>query len=157
MRTQGFTLIELMVVLLIVAIVLVAGVPVLQDLGAEQQLVAAADRFFHAVGVSRSQALRHGQRALMRPRDQRDWHSGWQISIGERVVLEQPPLPRGIAVAYTQGGETLGYAPNGQPLTRGSWYFSNGTQSRVVIINFLGRVRLCNPHQDTSCSKTASE
>ncbi len=157
MRGRGFTLIELMVVLLIAGIVLAAGVPTLQDIAREQQLVSAANQFFHSVSLTRSQALRHGRRAEMHPGDGRDWKTGWQVRVGQRVLMRQAPLPRDIEVAYTQGGEVLGYQPGGQPVTRGSWYFSSDKRSRVVVINFLGRVRVCNPQQDSHCSQAGSD
>ena len=157
MHGRGFTLIELMVVLLIAAIVLAAGVPAMQDIASEQQLVSAGNQFFHSVNLTRSQALRHGQRAEMAPTDGRDWQTGWQVRVGQRVLMRQAALPKRIAVAYTQGGEVLGYHPGGQPVTRGSWYFSSDSRSRVVVINFLGRVRICNPHRDSHCSQAASD
>lgn len=153
MRAGGFTLIELMVVLLIAGIVLAAGVPALQNFSAEQQLISAGNAFFHSASLTRSEALRYGRQALMTPADGRDWRSGWKIETGSRLVMSQAPLPTGISVAYTRGGESIGYQAGGQPVTRGSWHFSNGDLKRVVIINFLGRVRVCNPVADRSCAK----
>ena len=137
MRATGFSLIELMVVLLIAALVLAAGIPALQ--------------------LTRSEALRAGRRAEMRPRDGRDWQSGWEIRVGQQVVAHHRALEVGIAVAYTTGGELVAYQPDGQPVTRGSWYFSSGMNSRAVVINFLGRVRICNPVLDNQCSLAAPE
>lgn len=154
---RGFTLIELMVVVLIAALVLAAGAPALQDLASEQQLAAAANEFFHSVQLTRSEALRHGRRAEMRPVAGNDWHSGWEIMIGEHVVSRRPALAGDISVAYTTGGELVAYQPGGQPVTRGSWYFSQDRQARVVVINFLGRVRVCNPGRDAQCSRAGSE
>ncbi|KAF1044103.1 MAG: hypothetical protein GAK35_01891 [Herbaspirillum frisingense] len=160
MRNRGFTLIELMVVLLIAGIVLAAGVPVLHNIIADQQLIAAGNAFFHSTSLTRSEALRHGRRADMTPADGRDWQNGWVIKVGERTVMTQPPLPDGITVAYTQGGELVAYQPGGRPVTRGSWYFRSGgagNASRVVIINFLGRVRVCNPLADNSCARAVED
>lgn len=153
MDARGFTLIELMVVLLIASLLLAAGVPALQQAAAEQRLVAAANQFFHGVSLARAQALRHARRAEMRPSDGLHWERGWQIEVGQRVLRREPALPTGISVAHTAGGEVLGYQPNGQPLTRGSWHFSSDGRSRVVVINFLGRARVCNPARETQCSK----
>ncbi|WP_039784245.1 GspH/FimT family pseudopilin [Herbaspirillum huttiense] len=157
MRATGFSLIELMVVLLIAALVLAAGVPVLRDLSSEQQLATAGNDFFHGVQLTRSEALRAGRRAEMRPVEDDDWQTGWQISVGQQVLARHPPLAHGIAVAYTTGGELVAYQPDGQPVTRGSWYFSSGVNSRAVVINFLGRVRICNPVLDNQCSLAAPE
>lgn len=157
MESRGFTLIELMVVLLIAALVLAAGIPALQNLSSEHQLAAAGSDFFHSVQLTRSEALRAGRRAELRPSDGRDWQSGWEIRVGQQVVSRHPSLDRGIAVAYTTGGEMVGYQPDGQPVTRGTWYFSSGSNSRAVVVNFLGRVRICNPVIDSQCSQAAIE
>lgn len=157
MESRGFTLIELMVVLLIAALVLAAGIPALQNLSSEHQLAAAGSDFFHSVQLTRSEALRAGRRAELRPSDGRDWQSGWEIRVGQQVVSRHPSLDRGIAVAYTTGGEMVGYQPDGQPVTRGTWYFSSGSNSRAVVVNFLGRVRICNPIIDNQCSQAAIE
>jgi type IV fimbrial biogenesis protein FimT len=147
----GFTLIELMVVLLIASVLLAAGVPVLQNFVAEQQLIGAGNAFLHGASLTRAEALRHGRRADMVPADGRDWKNGWRIEVGKREVMTQPSLPPGIAVAYTRGGEAVAFQASGQPGTKGSWYFSAAGMTRVVIINFLGRVRVCNPARDSSC------
>ncbi|MBP0597606.1 GspH/FimT family pseudopilin [Herbaspirillum sp. LeCh32-8] len=151
MRCRGFTLLELMVVLLIAGILLAAGVPMLQALTAEQQLVAAGNAFFHSATLTRSEALRRGATARMTPNDGRDWASGWKIDTGERVVMTQSPLPAGISVSYTTGGELVAYQPGGQPVAFGSWLFSSGARTRVVRINFLGRARVCNPEAERNC------
>ena len=122
-----------------------------------RKLAAAGSDFFHGVQLTRSEALRAGRRAEMRPRDGRDWQSGWEIRVGQQVVAHHRALEVGIAVAYTTGGELVAYQPDGQPVTRGSWYFSSGMNSRAVVINFLGRVRICNPVLDNQCSLAAPE
>jgi Tfp pilus assembly protein FimT len=62
----------------------------------------------------------------------------------------------GIAVAYTNGADIVAYQPDGQPVTRGTWYFSSGTNARAVVINFLGRVRICNRSSTTSAAGPSS-
>ncbi|NUU04559.1 GspH/FimT family pseudopilin [Herbaspirillum robiniae] len=153
MRSRGFTLVEMMVVLLIAGIVLAAGVPALQDFAAEQQLISAGNAFFHSASLTRSEAIRRGRPASMSPNDGHDWSSGWKIEAGERLVMMQSPLPPGISVSYRAGGELVGYRANGTPLKSSSWYFSSHGKTRAVVINFLGRVRVCNPVSDKSCAR----
>jgi type IV fimbrial biogenesis protein FimT len=151
MRSRGFGLIELMVALLIAAILLAAGVPALQSFAAEQQLAGAANAFFHGASLTRAEALRQGSVARMTPADGRDWASGWSIEAGGRPVMTQPPLPRGVAVSHGGGGDAIAYKPGGQPLARATWHFNGGGKARLVAINFLGRIRVCNPQADSRC------
>lgn len=155
--SRGFTLIELMVVLLIAAITLAAGLPALRGLISHQRLVSAANAFFHSASLTRAEAVRRGGSARMVPVDGVDWARGWRIDAsttsdsggpGPRFTLALPP---GITVSYTTGGELIAFRPTGQPVTRGSWTLSSNGRSYVVIINFVGRLRLCDPAADTSC------
>lgn len=151
MRCRGFTLLELMAVLLIAAVLLAAGVPALQSFTAEQQLVGAGNAFFHSASLTRAEALRHGAPARMAPADGRDWASGWTIEAGGRLVMTQSALPPGIAVSHAGGPEPIVYRPGGQPAHWGTWHFSGGGKTRLVVINFLGRVRVCNPDAGGRC------
>jgi type IV fimbrial biogenesis protein FimT len=152
MNSRGFTLVELMVVLLIAGIVLAAGVPALQTFTAEQQLISAGNAFFHSATLTRSEAIRHARPASMSPADGRDWTSGWKIEAGGRLVMMQSSLPPGIAVHHNNGGELVEYRANGTPVNGSTWYFKSDGKTRVVVINFLGRVRVCNPAIDKDCA-----
>ena len=87
----------------------------------------------------------------MTPADGRDWSSGWKIEANDRLVMMQAPLPPGISVTHTAGGELVGFRPGGQPLKFGSWTFTSGGKTRVVRINILGRARVCNPQAESRC------
>ncbi|MCA1324870.1 GspH/FimT family pseudopilin [Herbaspirillum sp. alder98] len=155
MHTQrsrpGFTLIETMVVLLIAAIVLTAGLPLLQSMVSRQRVVAAANDFFHAAHLTRTTALRQGHHAAMHPTDRNDWRQGWQILVDNRLVMTHPALDAGIEVTYNNNGEKVAYHADGRPDGPSTWFFSSGDTERRVIINFLGRIRICDPARRASC------
>lgn len=151
-RGTGYTLVEMMVVVLIAAIVLTAGVPALQQMVRRQRVVGAANDFFHAAHLTRATALRRGTAAEMGPPQGNDWRQGWQIRIdNNEVVMTRPALDAGIDVSTTASHGRVRYLANGQAAASGTWSFTGGTAERRVIINFLGRIRICDPVPPGSC------
>jgi len=147
----GFTLVEMMAVVLIAAIVLTAGVPALQGMVRRQRLIGAANDFFHAAHLTRATALRHGNDARMSPLNGDDWASGWKIIVNDQLVMTRPALAPGIAVRHHRGGAEIGYRANGLPRNSSTWFFASGRTERRVVINFLGRIRICDPAPKGSC------
>ncbi len=170
-RIAGFTLIELMVTLTVAAILLGVGVPSFRDLLGSRKVGAAANGFLAALRLARSEAIRRGRRVDLVPAGGgSDWREGWVVFVdengdqkpgtGETVLFRHGPLAHGIAVSSTLSGQYLAY--NGSGRTRsnassqaphfGSLSFSLDQQVRKVIVNFLGRARVCNPgSQAESC------
>ncbi|EJN10041.1 GspH/FimT family pseudopilin [Herbaspirillum sp. YR522] len=148
----GFTLVEMMVVVLIAAIVLTAGVPALQQMVRRQRLTGAADDFFHAAHLTRATALRRGRTAEMVPPQGADWRQGWRIVVnGNEVLMTRPALAPGIDVSSTAEQARVRYLADGRPAVSGTWRFTDGATQRWVIINFLGRIRICDPAPTGSC------
>jgi len=105
-RQAGFSLAELLLVMAISAILLAAGVPLLQGLLRSQQITATANDFFASVNLARSEAIPRGARVDLVPADDAgDWAKGWVVFIdgngnqrpdaGEKVVFSNPSPPRG--------------------------------------------------------------
>jgi type IV fimbrial biogenesis protein FimT len=147
----GFTLIEMMVALLIAAIVMTAGVPALQSMVRRQRLVSAANDFFHAAHLTRATALRYGNSATMQPPETRNWRHGWEIWVDNKLVMTRPALHEGISVTYNNRKENLIYDAQGMTTDKGTWAFKDGDNERRIIINFLGRIRMCDPARKGSC------
>jgi len=149
---RGFTLTELLVVVAIAGLLLAMAGPALYGMVVRQRVIASAHAFFHGAAVTRADAIRQGRPVIMRPLQGDDWASGWRIGDDPARSLSHPALPPGITVDYVAGGQVLGYRATGQPMVRGRWRFTHGDTSRVVVINFLGRVRMCDPAAESSCA-----
>lgn len=89
LRSQsGFTLTEMLVVILVVTIVAAVAVPSLSSALANQRLRAAGTDLVSALLLARSEAIKRGVQVQVAPLSVGDWKSGWRVvatGTGEQV------------------------------------------------------------------------
>lgn len=173
-RTNGFSMVELSVVIGIAMILLGLGVPGFFVLVHKEKLTTVANSFLNAINLARSEAIhRSGRVDLVPAGGGGDWSEGWVVFIdgngnqkpeaGERIILAHGAVPADIAIeasftdstvqylAYTGTGRTRTNASSQAPQL-GSVTFTGNGQVRRIKLNFLGRARICNPATDgASC------
>ena len=172
MRRSGFSLIELMVVIAVAAILLGTGVPFVKNLVHGQRLTTAVNEFFTSMNLARAEAIRRGVRIDMVPSsDSGEWEKGWVIFVdedndqradsGEEKIFVHDAVGQGISIKASLTDTSLPYlAYSGAGRTRtnasayapqfGNFTFTLEKQVRKIKINFLGRVRVCNPEVERS-------
>ncbi|MGJ7556564.1 GspH/FimT family pseudopilin [Variovorax sp. RB3P1] len=184
-RARGFTLIELMVTITVAAVLLVIGVPSFVAFQRSSELTSAANSFVAALGAARGEAMKRGLQAVVVPREDNNWATGWivfvdtdnnqQFNGADILIVQQGTLPSYFS-ATGQGTAALSPAyvmfnPSGYTQTSGSVFQSatlkierndiSGTaktqQTRIVVISKTGRARACQPATDTTCTTSASE
>jgi type IV fimbrial biogenesis protein FimT len=164
---NGYSVVELMVVLAVAAILLAIGVPSFCSLLQNQKMTTTVNDFFASINLTRSEAIQRGVRVDLVPAgDGSDWVKGWIVLIdqngnqradaGEQIIFSHGPVSQGIVIqsaftdskkqylAYNGTGRTRTNA-NSQTPQLGSWSFTLDNQARRIVINFLGRPRVCNP------------
>lgn len=171
MHNRGFSLIELMVVMSIVAILLAIGVPSFRSLMQHQKMTATVNDFFAAINLTRSEAIQRGTRVDLVPAEASDWNKGWIVFIdennnqkadaGEQIIFSHGPVPAGMVItsaffdskvkylAYNGTGRTRTNASSQTPQA-GHVSFTMGEQVRKIMVNLLGRPRVCNPDVEKS-------
>ncbi|WP_228893420.1 GspH/FimT family protein [Pseudoduganella aquatica] len=167
--TAGLTLIELLVALALAAILAGAAAPSLQSLLQKQLLRAALNDVQGAIALTRSLAIARGGVVLMAPHDASGdaWERGWTVFAdrngnrrpdpGEERYAVQQPMADGIHLgaqftsgtgpaylAYNAAGRSC-QAGNSQAARWGTLTLEAGQHKRLVKINMLGRVRVCDP------------
>lgn len=169
---NGFTMIELMIVLAIAAILLMVGLPSFQSLIQSHRMTTTVNDFFAAINLARSEAIQRGARVDMVPLDEAgDWAKGWVVftdennnqrpDSGERVMFMHDAAPKDITISVALTDSTVQYlAYNGAGRTRtnannqrtqfGTFTFTLNDQVRKIKLNFLGRPRVCNPARERS-------
>lgn len=168
---QGFSLVELMTVIAISAILLGIGMPSFSLLMENQRMTSTANEFFAAINLTRSEAIRRGTRVDLVPVDGSNWNNGWVVFVdedadqavddGETVIFTYDAAPTGITITSSLTDRSplyLAYAASGRTRTNssgsrvqyGNFRFESTNQSRKIIINYLGRPRVCNPATDKS-------
>ncbi len=91
MTMRGYTLIELLVSLVIVALLLTIGLPGFNKVIKQNRTKTAALTILEAIETTRSTAVFNNQRALMRP-IAKDWNNGWIlfIDLNDDGELKEP-------------------------------------------------------------------
>lgn len=160
---RGFTLVELLVVVALVAILATLAVPGFRDLMLNQRLTASTRDFVAALNLARAEALRRSQSVRVLPNG-RDWNSGWQVQVQqgrEVVVLRRfEPLREGVTVdalgnAFDQSVsyDANGFAGGSKGINAlGCLTFKSRTQRRSsIVIPASGRPKLCDPDKAGDC------
>lgn len=167
--TRGFTLIELMVVLAVVAVLQSLAAPSMAAMVNSMRLTMAVNSLFSSLTLARSEAVKRGARAVVCKSASGEacvtsggWEQGWIVfhdannngrrDLGEAVLSHQPALPSGVLilgnsplanyVSYTATGVTS--YPSGA--------FQAGTltactvsatprEARQIVISSAGRPR----------------
>ena len=150
----GFTLIELMIVMLIVAIFVVVGVPNFQNLISDNRLSTQANSLVSSMQLARSEALKlRTTISICRTTDGAScvgtngaWDSGWLVFVddnqngaadatdgngdtdaGERVLLAQGPLSSGNTLRGVNAvNNFVSYLPSGLSSTNGNFRLCDG-------------------------------
>ncbi|QNK67985.1 GspH/FimT family pseudopilin [Variovorax sp. PAMC26660] len=169
-HASGFTLVELMVVVAIVAVLATIGVPSFRDLLLNQRLAAAAQGFNSALSLARMEAIQRSQSVRVLALAGNDWASGWSVLTGPESSLQAlrsfERLPEGVSVDAALGdgfAQGLRYDSNGFSRRASSGAFGAGcltlkaeTGRRAsIIVSGSGRARVCDPDRRGDCGTGA--
>ncbi|GAB3467347.1 hypothetical protein GCM10027321_34660 [Massilia terrae] len=175
MRYAGFSLVELMVAVAVTLLLLAAGVPSFADLIRAQRIRTATAELFDAIALTRAQAMARGEMVEIMPAnaERNDWTQGWIVFIdrdgdrqpgaGDEFISVHGPLHRGVAssfgftspappyyIAYNGAGHSCSDT-NTSAARLGTLSLFDGRYVRRIKINMLGRPRICDPANDSSC------
>ena len=170
--TFGLTLIELMIVLAIVIILMLLAQPGFQQMLDKQRIDVATRDLFGSIMLTRAEAIRRGHRVDLAASDGTDWRNGWTVFIDadeathagqpKKIIHVHPSLPARLTITSVlrdRSSPYIAYAGNGRSRINsnsqvpqvGHLQLTLGAQQRRIILNFMGRPRLCNPAVDSGC------
>lgn len=176
--SRGFTLIELMVTVTLVAIALALGVPSFTTFQRNAELTSATNSLVAAINAARGEAMKRGMNAMVVPADGANWGSGWVVFVDKNrsqayevgtdvTILASDPPPAYLSV--TGNGSTGDATPYILYDASGYSKKKNGgfgaatfeiartdvagtgslTQTRRIKIASTGRIRVCTPKTTT--------
>lgn len=111
---KGFTLLELMIVIVIVAVLSVLAYPSFSRLILKHRAQDAASEVFTSLFKARSAALRRVDRVTMRPLSGTAWSGGWKIMDSSNNILDEHSQPLANVSASFSGGSPIVYTSTGR-------------------------------------------
>ena len=162
-KQTGFTLVELMVTLVVVAILLTIGVPSFIQMVRNNRIATEANNMISALNIARSEALKLGRQVTV-AKTGGEWEAGWRVfsdmdgdgtydaGDGDTLIQEYAGLSNGYTLRSGANiANWIAYLPSG--LARGSGGLSSDTfrlcaddqdtaTGRSLAINTVGRVRI---------------
>jgi len=161
-RQRGFTLVESMVSLAVLAILAGAALPSFRDIQANQRMRSASHSLVASFQQARMRAVSQVGQVIVCPSlDGRrcsgglDWQHGWiayddrnrnrQLDPGEAISLSHGPIPLGVLGRATVGRPQMIYradgSANGNPITVTLCDARGWRHGRAVVVNQGGRAR----------------
>jgi type IV fimbrial biogenesis protein FimT len=148
-RTSGgFTLIEMMIAITVMAVLIAVAVPSYQDATLGSQLRATANELFGSITLARSEAIKRNAVVTLcasaggETCDGGAWEEGWIVSQAGTVIHRQHAARTGFRISA--GLSDLSFQPIGAGATPTTFTVcratpSVGTQERVVTVDATGR------------------
>ena len=158
MRARGFTMIEVLMVLAIVAVLASITAPAMRDFIDAQVIKNPASDLYSSLVLARSEAIKRNAPMDIEPAAA-GWAQGWQVKVQSdgRVMREQQSYPNITVAASTVGKIT--YGSNGRLATSATTFRVMATgntriKMRCVSIDASGRP---NVRVDTNTNQTACD
>jgi type IV fimbrial biogenesis protein FimT len=161
--SRGFTLVELLVTISIVAILASLAVPAFSEVMLSSRLSSLANKFVASVQLARSEAIKRNAAVTLCASSDGStctgaWKDGWVVRAGGAVVHSQEALPNGLLLVDTDAdpNTTLNFQPTGVGATAASLTLCRstpdvGTRQRVIRVSATGRPGVDKVSGATSC------
>lgn len=158
---RGFTLLDAMLALAVLAITSSLGVPALQHFLIESRLTSSSNELIAHLRLARSEAIKQNRRIVICPRQavsnhcaQKTWQQGWMLFVdsndnheldtGESIVRIFGPLTQQVSL-QTGGRSRIIFQSHGRtPGSNATFAFChvNVSSGRQVVLSGSGRTRV---------------
>jgi type IV fimbrial biogenesis protein FimT len=145
----GFTLVELLVTVSIIALLATLALPTLRNLIQQQHVRTGAADLQAALFFARSEAVKRAANVDVVPAGD-DWKSGWTVQLGNGTVLRSRlPLNAQLASMSVTAGTKVTYLPDGHlvsspPTVAFRVTDNTAVKARCVVTDLSGRPSVVN-------------
>ena len=146
--SRGFTVIELMVTLAIVAIMMGLGVPSFRAFISSQRVKTGSYELMTSLVIARSEAVKRNASVTLTPTSSSAWNNGWTVATAGGSTLHSQDAIQGLTVTtYTDstctGAGTVAsivYLNSGRASASSCYKFSadNTSNRRCVKVDLTG-------------------
>lgn len=148
-RTRGFTLIEMMVTVAILAVLMAVASPSFSNLRLTSSLANIANSLVASARLARTSAIARNTTVTMCPSSTGTscsslggWEQGWVVLAGTTVLGKEPAITPGFKVNTT--ATTLGFDATGAGATQATFTVCRnsptvGSEERVVELTATGK------------------
>ena len=173
--SRGFTLIEVLVVLVLLSVMMVIAAPSFLSFQRNSELTTTSNEFLAALTAARAEAMKRQLRAFVVPADGSSWASGWIVFVDvnsnvtsgaltmeptvDIEIARHQALPSSLAIETPVGSTGFDDSGSKYAMFNGSGFMTllggtvgahslditNGSEKRRIIANSTGRVRVCKP------------
>jgi len=97
---RGFTIIELMITVLLVAILLSIGIPSFASIFKQNRLAAQANTILSSVNYARAETINQNQNVVIAPNSAgTNWSGGWSVSVNGTVIRSFDAIENGTLIS----------------------------------------------------------
>jgi type IV fimbrial biogenesis protein FimT len=146
LRESGFTLVELMVTVALMAIVLTVGVPSFSELIRSNRLTTQANEILGALALARSEAVKRAAPvSITTASGDSNWKAGWTVAVAGGADLRVYSAQKGSHTLASDDGyssfqyDSQGFIDNGGTL---SLCTGSGETGRQIVISPSGHARV---------------
>lgn len=157
LRQSGFTVIELMIVVMILALVAGAGIPYISDMFAKRRLIGATEGVYAYLLYARGETLNRGVNIYAAFQTGTAWCMGLDDTAtcdcstsgdcqvnGLDKVLDGGDF-KGTSLTTNLGGDDTAFlTPRATTLENGTITLTADGKTTSIVISNLGRVRICS-------------
>jgi type IV fimbrial biogenesis protein FimT len=158
MRARGFTMIEVLMVVAIIAVLASITAPAMRDFIDAQVIKNPASDLYSSLVLARSEAIKRNAAVDLEPLTA-DWAQGWKVKAqSEATALRDQQAYPGVTIAASQAGR-ITYGGNGRLATSAAIFRvmapgNTRIKMRCVSIDASGRP---NVRVDTNTNQTACD
>jgi type IV fimbrial biogenesis protein FimT len=156
---RGFTLVELMVTITVLAILLAIAVPSFDGIRVSNRLTSYAGALASSSQLARTEAIKRDAPVTLCASTNGTscggvWEAGWIILSGTTVIQRQQPIDAGYRLADAGGATSIAFESTGVGATQATFTICRATpapggQERVVQISATGRFTLSRTQTGT--------